>query len=119
MVDGIEKITKIRPHFEKVDLTDKEATFNAFRKYDNIVGIIHFAAYKAIGESFEKPLKYYENNINSMLNVMRAMQEFNVNTLVFSSSCAVYGKAEKLPVTENSPFLPAESPYGNTKQIGE
>ncbi|GHV68305.1 UDP-glucose 4-epimerase [Bacteroidia bacterium] len=118
-LDGIEKITGIRPAFEKLDLTDKERTFDFFKSYQGIEAIIHFAALKAVGESVFKPLEYYSNNLNSLMNVLAAMKEFKVDSLVFSSSCTVYGQADTLPVTEKTPRKKAESPYGNTKAICE
>ena len=121
VLDGIEKITGIRPAFENVDLRDKEATEKVFEKYPAIEGIIHFAASKAVGESVEKPLLYYRNNIVSLLNLLELMPKYNVKGIIFSSSCTVYGQPtpENLPVTENAPIQPALSPYGNTKQVNE
>ena len=121
VVDGIEQITGLRPAFEQVDCLDKEALEGVFRKYDDISGIIHFAASKAVGESVEKPLLYYRNNLNSLMNLLELMPKYNVKGIIFSSSCTVYGQPdpEHLPVTENAPIKTAESPYGNTKQICE
>ena len=121
VLDGIEKITGIRPAFEKVNLEDKEATERVFQKYPNIEGIIHFAASKAVGESVEKPLMYYRNNVVSLINLLEMMPKYNVKGFIFSSSCTVYGqpKPENLPVTEDAPHQKATSPYGNTKQINE
>ena len=121
VVDGIERITGIRPAFEKVDLRDKEATEAVFKKYPAITGIIHFAASKAVGESVEKPLLYYRNNIISLVNLLELMPQYNVKGIIFSSSCTVYGQPtpENLPVTEEAPIQKAISPYGNTKQINE
>lgn len=121
VVDGIERITGIRPALETVDLKDAEATEEVFRKYKNIKGIIHFAASKAVGESVEKPLMYYRNNILSLVNVLELMPKYGVEALIFSSSCTVYGQptADNLPVTEDAPIQKALSPYGNTKQINE
>jgi UDP-glucose 4-epimerase len=119
VIDGIEKITGVRPAFEQVDCTDKEALTRVFRNYSEIKGIIHFAASKAVGESVHKPLLYYRNNIVSLLNLLDLMPEYNVQGIVFSSSCTVYGQPEKLPVDEKAPIQPALSPYGNTKQIDE
>lgn len=119
VLDGIEKITGKRPAFEQFDLTDKEKTFAFFEKYPKVESIIHFAASKAVGESVEKPLLYYRNNITSLLNILESMKKYSVPNLVFSSSCTVYGEPDKLPVTELSPIKPANSPYGNTKQICE
>ena len=121
VLDGIEKITGIRPAFEKVNLEDKEATERVFQKYPNIEGIIHFAASKAVGESVEKPLMYYRNNVVSLINLLEMMPKYNVKGFIFSSSCTVYGqpKQENLPVTEDAPHQKATSPYGNTKEINE
>ena len=121
VLDGIEKITGIRPAFEKVNLEDKEATERVFQKYPNIEGIIHFAASKAVGESVEKPLMYYRNNVVSLINLLEIMPKYNVKGFIFSSSCTVYGqpKPENLPVTEDAPHQKATSPYGNTKEINE
>lgn len=121
VVDGIEKITGVRPAFEQVDCCDMEALENVFIKYPNIIGIIHFAASKAVGESVEKPLLYYRNNITSLLNLLELMPKYNTKGIIFSSSCTVYGQPSKenLPVTENAPIQKALSPYGNTKQINE
>ena len=119
VLDGIKNITGIKPEFHKIDLADKNATNNFFNSVSNIDAIIHFAAYKAVGESVEKPLMYYENNIGSLINILNNVQEHKIKGLVFSSSCTVYGQAEVLPVTEKTPILKADSPYGNTKQIAE
>ena len=121
VLDGIEKITGVRPAFEQVDLRDREATENVFRKYPKIEGIIHFAASKAVGESVQKPLMYYRNNIVSLVNLLELMPEYGVEGIIFSSSCTVYGQPnpENLPVTENAPHQKATSPYGNTKEINE
>jgi UDP-glucose 4-epimerase len=119
VVDLIEKITGTKPQLEVFDLCDKEKTEQFFIKNKNITAVIHFAAYKAVGESVNKPLDYYRNNLLSLINLLDAMKHNNVSNLVFSSSCTVYGQPEKLPVTESAPLQPATSPYGNTKQIGE
>jgi len=119
VIDGIERITGIRPVFEKVDCTDEKAMREVFQKNPGIQGIIHFAASKAVGESVQKPLMYYRNNIVSLLNLLELMPDFGVKGLVFSSSCTVYGQPEVLPVSEQAPIQPAMSPYGNTKQINE
>ena len=121
VINGIEKITGERPAFEQVDCCDLSALKNVFRKYSDIKGIIHFAASKAVGESVEKPLLYYRNNITSLLNLLELMPEYGVKGIIFSSSCTVYGQPSKenLPVTENAPIQQALSPYGNTKQINE
>ncbi|MBP5365860.1 MAG: UDP-glucose 4-epimerase GalE [Bacteroidales bacterium] len=119
VVDNIEKITGIRPQFECFDLTERQAVRDFFGKYKQIKAIIHFAALKAVGESVSKPLEYYRNNLTALMNILEAMRDFGVPNIVFSSSCTVYGQPEHLPVTESTPRLPAESPYGNTKAISE
>ena len=119
VIDGIEKITGKRPAFEQVDLRDFDATEAVFKKYPAISGIIHFAASKAVGESVEKPLMYYRNNILSLVNLLELMPKYNVKGIIFSSSCTVYGQPDQLPATEETPIKKAESPYGNTKQINE
>jgi len=119
VLDGISAITGKQPDFEEVDLRDRDATYDVFRKHPDIEAIIHFAAFKAVGESVEKPLEYYENNILSLIHLLEAMKMFSVEHLVFSSSCTVYGEPDELPVTENAPLKKAGSPYGNTKQICE
>lgn len=121
VLDGIEKITGVRPAFEQVDLREKDAVEAVFAKYPEIEGVIHFAASKAVGESVEKPLLYYRNNIVSLINILELMPKYNVKGLIFSSSCTVYGQPseENLPVTEEAPIQKALSPYGNTKQINE
>ncbi|MBR7135030.1 MAG: UDP-glucose 4-epimerase GalE, partial [Bacteroidaceae bacterium] len=119
VVDNIEKITGIRPVFEQLDCCDLEGLDKLFAKYAGIEAIIHFAASKAVGESVEKPLKYYRNNIVSLVNLLELMPKHNVKGIVFSSSCTVYGQPDVLPVTEAAPTKVAESPYGNTKQINE
>lgn len=120
VIDGIEKITGIRPAFEQVDLNDFNKVEEVFKKYQ-IKGIIHFAASKAVGESVEKPLLYYRNNLNSLMNVLELMPKYGSKGIIFSSSCTVYGQPteENLPVTEQAPIQKALSPYGNTKQINE
>lgn len=119
VVDSIEQITGQRPAFEQVDCLDREGLSSVFKKYPGIRAIIHFAASKAVGESVEKPLKYYRNNLGSLLNLLDLMPEYGVEGIVFSSSCTVYGQPDVLPVTEDAPIKKAESPYGNTKQICE
>jgi len=119
VLDNIAKITGIKPVFEQFDLTDAVKTAGFFKKYSDISGIIHFAAFKAVGESVEKPLMYYHNNLASLVNILNGMIENNIENIVFSSSCTVYGQPELLPVSENSPVQKAMSPYGNTKQISE
>ena len=121
VLDGIEAIVGRRPDYENIDCVDYVALDKLFEKYADIEGIIHFAAYKAVGESVEKPLQYYRNNINSLVNLLELMPIHKVKNIVFSSSCTVYGQpdAAHLPVNENAPIQPALSPYGNTKQICE
>jgi len=119
VLDGIISITAKTPLFEKMDLRDKKAVQNFFEKYNDIAGVIHFAASKAVGESVEKPLEYYENNIGSLVYLLQELQNLPEANFIFSSSCTVYGQAEKMPIDENSPIQTALSPYGNTKQIGE
>lgn len=119
VVDNIRKITGIKPVFEILDLKDDKGTDDFFGRHADINGIIHFAAYKAVGESVAEPLKYYENNISSLVNILKAMKKYRLNNLVFSSSCTVYGQPDILPVTENAPVKKAMSPYGHTKQISE
>lgn len=105
-------------HYE-VDLKDLEKTISIFQKHKDIQGIIHFAAYKAVGESVENPLMYYDNNNNALINILKCQAQFNIPNLIFSSSCSVYGNVKQLPVTENSKLSKPESPYAYTKQIGE
>ncbi|OJX90480.1 MAG: UDP-glucose 4-epimerase GalE [Paludibacter sp. 47-17] len=119
VLDGIEKITGVRPAFENIDCVDYVSMDRMFAKYENIDSIIHFAASKAVGESVEKPLMYYRNNLVSLINILQLMPIHKVRNFVFSSSCTVYGQPDVLPVTEDAPIKPAMSPYGNTKQIGE
>lgn len=119
VVDGIEKISGIRPAFVELDCNDKEGLRSLFRNNPGIKGIIHFAASKAVGESVQQPLMYYRNNIVTLINLLELMPEFGVEGIVFSSSCTVYGQPDILPVTEDAPIKPALSPYGNTKQINE
>ena len=119
VIDGIAEITGKRPYFEEVDLRDRSATFSVFEKYPDIEAVIHFAAFKAVGESVEKPLAYYENNLLSLVHLLEAMKKYGVANIVFSSSCTVYGEPDNLPVTEEAPIKAANSPYGNTKQISE
>ena len=119
VLNGIEKITGIRPAFENIDCVDYLSMDRMFEKYNDIEAIIHFAASKAVGESVEKPLLYYRNNLVSLINLLQLMPIHKINNFVFSSSCTVYGQPDILPVTESAPIKPALSPYGNTKQIGE
>jgi len=117
-LNGIEKITGVRPEFENFDLCDKSGVRELFNKY-KISSVIHFAAFKAVGESVQLPLKYYRNNLVSLLNLLDEANDGKTEALVFSSSCTIYGQPKDLPVTEDAPVIPAESPYGNTKQICE
>lgn len=119
VVDNIAMITGIRPEFESFDLTDPKATDDFFRRHQDLAGIIHFAAHKAVGDSVRHPIKYYRNNLDSLMNVLEGMNLYGIPNLVFSSSCTVYGQADQLPVSETAPIKKAESPYGNTKQIAE
>lgn len=120
VLKGIENITNKTAELAIFDLADQKEVFNFFSTHKDISGIIHFAAYKAVGESVKEPIKYYENNLYSLINLLKASQEFDLDlNFIFSSSCTVYGQAEKLPIDENSPTQAAESPYGNTKQICE
>lgn len=118
-VDFITQITGIKPKLEVFDLVDRERTLDFFKRHNDIKGVIHFAALKAVGESVEKPLEYYRNNIDSLINILDGMRANNIENFVFSSSCTVYGQPDKLPVSESAPLKKAESPYGNTKQIAE
>lgn len=119
VLEGITEITGIEPGFEKIDLREKRAVADFFKKYDDVNGIIHFAASKAVGESVQNPLLYYENNLGSLIYLLQQMQGKPESFFIFSSSCTVYGQAEKMPITEDAPVREAMSPYGNTKQIGE
>lgn len=119
VVDNIEKVSGIRPAFEEVDCLDFAGLDAVFTKYKGIKAIIHFAASKAVGESVQKPLLYYRNNLVSLINLLELMPKHEVEGIVFSSSCTVYGQPDELPVTEQAPIKKAESPYGNTKQINE
>ena len=119
VLDGIEKITGMRPVFSQTDCNDKAAVEKVITDNPGIVGIIHFAASKAVGESVQMPLLYYRNNLVSLLNLLELIPQHGIKGLVFSSSCTVYGQPDILPVTEQAPIKPAMSPYGNTKQICE
>ena len=119
VLDGIFKITGKKPLFEKLDLKEKDSVRGFFQRNQEIKGIIHFAANKAVGESVNHPLKYYENNLNSLVYLLQEIQELPEQNFIFSSSCTVYGEADELPIKENAPVKEAQSPYGNTKQIGE
>jgi UDP-glucose 4-epimerase len=118
VLDQITSITGIKPQFEQFDLLDKSKV-DLFFKSNKVEGVIHFAASKAVGESVEKPLLYYNNNLGSLLNVLEALLTTEQDHFIFSSSCTVYGQADEMPITENAPIKPAESPYGNTKKIAE
>ncbi|MFN8261048.1 MAG: UDP-glucose 4-epimerase GalE [Chitinophagales bacterium] len=118
-LSGIEKISGKKPLFHYIDLCNKEATFDVISGHQDAVGIIHFAALKSVPESVEQPLLYYHNNVDSLLNILAAVNEFHIPNFVFSSSCSVYGNSDELPVTENTPIKTAESPYAHTKQMGE
>ncbi|MDP5044308.1 MAG: UDP-glucose 4-epimerase GalE [Leeuwenhoekiella sp.] len=119
VLDGIQKITGTKPDFEKIDLRDRNSVSTFFKKHSDISGAIHFAASKAVGESVNKPLLYYENNLSSLIYLLQELTKKDTANFIFSSSCTVYGQADELPITEKAPVKPAESPYGNTKQIGE
>lgn len=115
----ITSITGKEPIFEKLDLREKGKVTDFFKRHQDIQGVIHFAASKAVGESVEKPLLYYENNINTLVYILQELTQMKQAGFIFSSSCTVYGQADTMPITEDAPVKPAESPYGNTKQIGE
>jgi len=119
VLDSIEKITGTKPTFEQFDLADFQKTREFFTRNSDVEAIIHFAASKAVGESVEKPLLYYRNNLVSLINLLDCQIEFNIPNVVFSSSCTVYGQPDFLPVTEKTPRKDAESPYGNTKRVCE
>jgi len=119
MLQGVEKITGVKVKNYKVDLCNFDETRAIFEENNNIAGIIHFAAFKAVGESVEKPLLYFHNNMGSLINILRCIEEFRIQNFVFSSSCTVYGNPDSIPVTEKTPRKNAESPYGLTKQMGE
>lgn len=118
VLEGIEAITGVRPAFEQFDLCERNKVYNLFEKY-KIDAIIHFAALKAVNESIEKPLEYYHNNLESLIILLESMKKFDASSLVFSSSCTVYGQPDKLPVTESAPIKKALAPYGKTKQMAE
>ena len=119
ILDGVERITGKKVKNYNVDLCVFDDTHAVFQENPDIIGIIHFAAYKSVGESVENPLLYFDNNINSLINILRCCNEFSVPNFVFSSSCTVYGNPDQSPVTEETPIKQAESPYGYTKQMGE
>ena len=118
VLDRIISITGIKPSYFNIDLRNKTAVKDFFNT-NKVNGIIHFAASKAVGESVKNPLLYYENNISTLVYLLQEMKKHQLSNFIFSSSCTVYGQADELPITENAPVKPAESPYGNTKQIGE
>ncbi len=119
VLDGIIEITGKTPLFEKIDLRQKSEVIQFFEKYQDISGIIHFAASKAVGESVENPLLYYENNLTTLIYLLQACNNYTIENFIFSSSCTVYGEPDKLPIDESAPIKKATSPYGNTKQISE
>ena len=119
VLDGIIEITGKIPLFEKIDLRQKSEVIQFFEKHQDISGIIHFAASKAVGESVENPLLYYENNLSTLIYLLKACNNFTIENFIFSSSCTVYGEPDKLPIDESAPIKKATSPYGNTKQISE
>lgn len=119
VLKGLEAIIGFKPTFENIDLRNKEAVSQFFSKHNNIIGVVHFAASKAVGESVQNPLLYYENNINTLIYLLQEIEKSKNIPLIFSSSCTVYGQSQEMPITENAPVTKAVSPYGNTKQIGE
>ncbi|TMM58347.1 UDP-glucose 4-epimerase GalE [Maribacter algarum] len=119
VLEGIRAITGKTPIFEKIDLKEKSRVQDFFKRHSDIQGVIHFAASKAVGESVEKPLLYYENNIGTLVYILKELSQKERSNFIFSSSCTVYGQADEMPITENAPVKTAESPYGNTKQMGE
>ncbi|MCZ8144164.1 UDP-glucose 4-epimerase GalE [Flavobacterium sp.] len=119
VLEGIERITGKKPQFEQIDLREKAAVHDFFQRHKDVSGVIHFAASKAVGESVENPLLYYENNINALVYVLQSLAQLPQANFIFSSSCTVYGQAKQMPITEDASVQPAISPYGNTKQIGE
>lgn len=119
VLDGIERITGVRPLFEELDLRNKSDVESFFKQHSDLKGIIHFAASKAVGESVANPLLYYENNLNTLIYILQELEKLDDANFIFSSSCTVYGQADEMPITENASVKSAMSPYGNTKQIGE
>ncbi len=119
VLDGIVAITGKKPIFERLDLKEKKLVQGFFKRHHDIEGVIHFAASKAVGESVEKPLLYYENNIGTLVYILNELSQKDKANFIFSSSCTVYGQADEMPITESAPVKTAESPYGNTKQMGE
>jgi len=118
VLDGIEKITGVRPVFYQTDMRDQAAVKNFFDK-EKVDGVIHFSAFKAVGESVGKPLAYYENNLSALIILLQELTQRGIRAFIFSSSCTVYGQADELPITEKATVKPAQSPYGYTKQVGE
>lgn len=119
VLEGIYAISGKMPLFEKIDLKEKVKVSDFFKRHDDVEGVIHFAASKAVGESVERPLLYYENNIGTLVYILKELSKKDKSSFIFSSSCTVYGQADEMPITEDAPVKPAESPYGNTKQMGE
>lgn len=119
VLDGITEITGVKPQFVKLDLKEKQQVEDFFKRHNDVGGVIHFAANKAVGESVENPLMYYENNVNTLVYVLKEVLSLKQQNFIFSSSCTVYGQTDQLPISENAPVQAAQSPYGNTKQIGE
>jgi UDP-glucose 4-epimerase len=119
VIEGIVAITGKKPHFERFDLRKKDKVQEFFSKHNDVSGVIHFAASKAVGESVENPLLYYENNLGVLVYMLQELTKKGSANFIFSSSCTVYGQADEMPITEDAPVKPAESPYGNTKQVGE
>ncbi len=119
VLEGITAITGKMPIFEKIDLREKDKVTDFFKRHHDLKGVIHFAASKAVGESVEKPLLYYENNLGTLVYILKELTQKTNASLIFSSSCTVYGQADEMPITETAPVKTAESPYGNTKQMGE
>lgn len=119
VLEGITEITGTKPQFEKLELKNKTEVKDFFKRHQNIDGVVHFAASKAVGESVNNPLYYYENNVSTLVYILEELKLLKHQNFIFSSSCTVYGEADNLPITENAPIKPAQSPYGNTKQIGE
>lgn len=119
VLKGITAITGIKPVCENIDLREKAAVEHFFNRHQDIEGVIHFAAFKAVGQSVEQPLMYYENNVSALVYLLQQLQKKEQAKIIFSSSCTVYGEADSMPISETAPIKPAASPYGNTKQIGE
>ncbi len=119
VLEGIANITQSQPIFERLDLRIKADVSDFFKEHQDLEGVIHFAASKAVGESVENPLLYYENNLNTLIYLLQECKAYGIDNFIFSSSCTVYGEPDSLPITEDAPVKPATSPYGNTKQISE